>query len=605
MSQNPLPHSSNRFDLSPSQPASVLPGLASARQLTPSIYATMLSGALVGVVIAIQLFWQILNRDLSNTLWSKSLDSTLIYWILSWGHHALTELEFSEFFNANTYYPNTQTLAYSDSLLAAQIFYTPLRLLGANAVLALNLTLFLSLICGCVVSALGFRAFGVHRLIDITFLVFCAHGTLPMTFLSSHYQLFGFHFVPGFLLFFSAYLCSLDRFLGIVALVIFAFASTYAVYSAPIMAVFSFGLASAFALPRLLKLGMSGFVQRVGVLVPCAAVAVAAGLYFGHFRAYFEVAGQFPPQSPEETAVYSANLSSIFMEVSGKSLWYRSFSNISLGDAGHSFFPGIVLLSAGALWLFSIGRRVARAYHQHSWAATEISRLEVFSLVVLSFGYVFSLGPYWKAYPDLQLPFHYFSTFTPGLGSMRVPGRFGMFFGLSLGVALLTLIRAKFLRNGSRVLGAVLVVLFVEHLTTFNAGTFSLDEPLYRQVRDTTDERSVLVELPVMQVDHYQTLQTVVDQLAGSTIHWRKLLVGYGAKFTDRHWTLITLDAHTQYESRNPADLVVWAREQGATHILIHSTKYPEALQARWIQVITELQLPVVFTRNGSTLLKL
>lgn len=79
---------------------------------------------------------------------SPSPDTNLFLWTLQWDVHALTHHPWAVF-DANIYYPEQRTLAYSENLLGSAPFAAPILWLTGNAVLAMNLiVLGASVLCG-------------------------------------------------------------------------------------------------------------------------------------------------------------------------------------------------------------------------------------------------------------------------------------------------------------------------------------------------------------------------------------------------------------------------------------------------------------------------
>jgi hypothetical protein len=72
-------------------------------------------------------------------------DGLLNTWILGWGHHQLLKNPF-KLFQADVFYPNANTLSYSEHLLPLTLLSLPLAVLGANPVLCYNFVFFLSCI---------------------------------------------------------------------------------------------------------------------------------------------------------------------------------------------------------------------------------------------------------------------------------------------------------------------------------------------------------------------------------------------------------------------------------------------------------------------------
>ena len=137
--------------------------------------AAVTTGAVIGVIISLLLFYPLLGVEDPNAyLWSDDFDGQLLYWIFNWGYHAISTGKWSSFFDANIFHPHPNTFAYSDSLLAAQLFYTPLRALGVAPVSAIHLTLILVVLCGCILTAIAAKNLGIDSKLAIATLVFCA-----------------------------------------------------------------------------------------------------------------------------------------------------------------------------------------------------------------------------------------------------------------------------------------------------------------------------------------------------------------------------------------------------------------------------------------------
>jgi hypothetical protein len=69
-------------------------------------------------------------------------DCLLNTWIMGWGHHELLRHPL-QLFQANAFYPNVATLAYSEHLLPLTLFSLPVSLVSSNPVLAYNFIFFL------------------------------------------------------------------------------------------------------------------------------------------------------------------------------------------------------------------------------------------------------------------------------------------------------------------------------------------------------------------------------------------------------------------------------------------------------------------------------
>ncbi len=79
-----------------------------------------------------------------------SADTRLFLWTISWDVHALLRHPLS-LFDANIFFPEHRTLAYSEHILGSAVLGAPALLATGNPVLALNVIVLLS----CVLSGLG------------------------------------------------------------------------------------------------------------------------------------------------------------------------------------------------------------------------------------------------------------------------------------------------------------------------------------------------------------------------------------------------------------------------------------------------------------------
>ena len=91
-----------------------------------------------------------MSRDPAGTVLSNSPDTNLFMWTLAWDTHAFTHQPLA-IFDANIYYPERDTLAYSENLIGSAFFAAPVLWVTGNMVLAMNLVALLS----CVLCGLG------------------------------------------------------------------------------------------------------------------------------------------------------------------------------------------------------------------------------------------------------------------------------------------------------------------------------------------------------------------------------------------------------------------------------------------------------------------
>ena len=89
-----------------------------------------------------------LSVDPGGRVLAIAPDTDLFIWSLAWDAHALLAQPLS-LFDANIYYPQSRTLAYSENLIGGTIFSAPAWWLTGNAVLAMNVAALAScVLCG-------------------------------------------------------------------------------------------------------------------------------------------------------------------------------------------------------------------------------------------------------------------------------------------------------------------------------------------------------------------------------------------------------------------------------------------------------------------------
>lgn len=98
-----------------------------------------------------------LSVTANRTLPSDDPDGHLFMWTLAWDAHAFVHQPLS-IFDANIFYPNRDSLAYSENLIASAFFAAPVLWLTGNPVLAVNVVSLLScVLCGLGAYVLGRR----------------------------------------------------------------------------------------------------------------------------------------------------------------------------------------------------------------------------------------------------------------------------------------------------------------------------------------------------------------------------------------------------------------------------------------------------------------
>ena len=112
-----------------------------------SSFATLAAVCLLFTALTLAFAHPLVTR-LGSSLFKADSDGFFILWTLSWDVHAFIHQPLA-LFDANIYYPEQDTLAYSESLIGSALFAAPIIWITHNPVLASNLVALLScILCG-------------------------------------------------------------------------------------------------------------------------------------------------------------------------------------------------------------------------------------------------------------------------------------------------------------------------------------------------------------------------------------------------------------------------------------------------------------------------
>lgn len=324
-------------------------------------------------------------------------DAILHEWIMAWVAHQVVS-DPLHLFDANIFYPDRNTLAYSDHLFVPSMMVAPLLWAGASPVLAHNVALLAGLALTGWVTCLVVKRWTASWAAGMLSGSLVAFNSFTLTRLT---QIQDLH-----LEFFPLLLGALDRLLArpsvrhalVAALwyVLQALTGTY------LMVITAFAaLAAAASRPR----DWTGAFIRNGLL----AGVVAGGLLLPFLLPYYFAQVEVGLGRPlEEVRQYSAEPTD-YLAAAGRlhfGTWSRRYFE---GDA---LFPGVTSLALAAIGLVTAVRRDRRA------------RM-VFAFGLVAFA--MSFGPAFPPYRWLYLVF-------PPLSGIRGAVRFGQFVVVALGV---------------------------------------------------------------------------------------------------------------------------------------------------------------------------
>ncbi len=351
-------------------------------------------------------------------------DALLNTWIIAWVGHALITDPLN-LFNANIFYPYSNTLAFSETMLPQGILALPFNLAFDNTVLGYNLVLLFSfflaayamylfvfdlthsrpaaIIAGTIFS---FNPYNLGNLAQVQLLSF---GWMPLVLLFLKPVLLGrseknFKFCFLFALFFSLQCLS----------------SFYYAFLAGITVALNLVV---FLLVRRSR-GFSFHAQLFKRLV--ISTAIIAVLVVPFFLPYLQVQRDLGfERKVAESEPFSASLK-LYSEVSPQNLVYGNFlaprpQIFSGGYPQDNLFPGLIALALAIIGIVATKNR-------ERW----------FYFLLLAFAFLLSLGPRLYLTPtqptNLTLPYRWLYDFFPLMRAFRAPVRFDALVIFALGV---------------------------------------------------------------------------------------------------------------------------------------------------------------------------
>ena len=455
-------------------------------------------------------------------------DSLFSVWRLAWVAHQF-RIDPRRVFDANIFYPEHSTLAYSDAMLLPALVLAPLQWAGISPLLIYNLTLLAAFIASALAAYALVRyltgstaagilggvvfAFAPHRAEHFDHLELQFAFWIPLAVLAWHR---------------ASEEDSLRRHLTVAALVSGQILSCiyHGIFLVTWLAAITcwWHRRSPGRLPRAL-----GASLAVPVLV--------LGLYSVPYLESRAVVGERPAT---EVAGYSARPLD-FLSAPATNRIYGATSDWGANE--RHLFPGVVavLLLAAGLWRIS-DRRVA------------IHVVGLIVALVLTFG--FNAGVYRVLY-EWVLPFR----------GLRVPARAGILVLLGLavlgGAGLARLQRRLTPRRAALVATVLIAALTLEYWTT--PRLLPVDPRVggwYRWLRTMPD--AVVFEWPVTVPWRLHDMRDV-HYMYRSTQHWRPLLNGYSGKYPTSYLELLM--AMRSFPFTSSLD---YLRRRGATILVVH-----------------------------------
>lgn len=485
------------------------------------------------VVLAIAHTWPLASR---LDYWSRhdNADTILNEWVLAWIAHILPQHPF-QLFNANIFYPEPRTLAFSEHMIVQGLLGLPLFAAGISPLVVYNLVL----LAGFVLTAFSMYVLILRWTEDHAagILAGCLAAFNAHTFTRlPHLQALHVEFLPVVLLLLDRLMTKPRVWTGVLLGIAFALQGLTSYYWLVFTA---FGVAAA-AIVR--REAWRGANARVLVVPAIAAVVTAAAMLLPFLWPYFRVSATLGVvRSLDDVALYSGGWRD-YLSTPGR-LHFLAWSHIVWGPGGKTpLFPGLVSLGFAAVALAGV-RRDARV-------------LMLAAVVLVSL--LLSLGTNLPGYGALYAAI-------PLLRGIRAPVRAGHLVLIAL-AALAGLGLARVRRGRSARLAGVLAAGAV-FLATAEAWVAPIGfkpgkHPASVAAVLKNEPRAVVACFPMPPPNApFTNAQYMLD----SMLHWKPMLNGYSgfvpASYV-RHWELLK-------DFPAPGALA-YLKHTGVTHVITY-----------------------------------
>jgi hypothetical protein len=496
-------------------------------------------------------------------------DPLLNAWTLAWVAHQLPRAP-ARLFDANIFYPERWTLAYSETLLLPAVLAAPLRWIGAGPILVHNIVL----LSGFVLSGVGMAilvrtltgsgaagvlaglifAFLPYRIAQYPHLQLQQTQCLPFTLWAFHRLLSSGRVRDGALM-------------GMFAAGQMLSCVYYGLFLVPYMAV---------VCGAMLVLGARRHIFRallVAAVITAAAVAPLA-------RAYLGARNLVGERGRGEVAQGSATWRDYVVAPAANRLYGGAFSRIA--EPEHALFPGFVAVAL-ALIALSPRRVFERRTTNHEPRTPNdeprTPNAERPAIVAYALGLLVAFdislgfnGVSYGALYDHVLPFR----------SLRLPARMGVMVGFSIAVLagygaaqISDRLTARRLR---RVLfaGTALAVLieYASRPLPLQPIPRGVPEVYADMLRDRAGADMAVVEYPMSPRDD-------PTYMYYSTFHWQPLINGYSGFFPPSYYEMLAAS-----QSFPDAAFLDAIKARGARYLIVHEERM---IGDRYVRMIPEL----------------
>ncbi|MBI5044747.1 MAG: hypothetical protein HZC02_02370 [Candidatus Levybacteria bacterium] len=497
-------------------------------------------------------------------------DELLLSWIQTWVSHIV----FSDplkLFDAPSFFPFHNSLAYSDSLISSSIIFYPFYVIFHQPIVFQNATLITSLwLLGFSSYLLCFYLFRRHIPAIISGLMVVFSPVVLDKYV--HLQVLFVFFVPLAFLSFMHYLKSQKKTYLILAMLCFIL-QTLNSFLPGYFIIFGFvGILLAFAIFEKKKLDKKYFIKIFFALVISIAILIPFIL------PYYKVSSDFAytrdirdsihfALQPED--LYYANS---FTRLSPMLEFINVKSNFSQNPSFKNGYPGLLLLIGSILSIFYIVK---------NWKK---ERYEVKSLFIIGIGgLILSLGPFLHIgrqtihHPfPVPLPYLLLYYLVPGFNGLRNSARWEVLFVLCMSILAgyyIGIFFSKYKGVHKHILAILFVsIIFVEYKPSFHLVDILPREKFPQEYHwlSKQSQNAVVVEMPVYNWNTFPYATRELQRQYYSTAHFLRTVNG-ASGFSPPPWQLLSVKLLKEFPSSKSIDTL---KNLGVNFIIVHFDEY-------------------------------
>lgn len=551
----------------------------------------------LALTIGIILFFIVLAVIITRPLITRAAGATVEHvsdpqfqaWTLAWDIRAVLNNPLN-LFNANIFFPNQYTLAYSDHQIVNAILAMPLMGVTHNPIQVHNYMLILNFfLCSIGAYLLAVRLTG-NRIAGMVAGIAFAYAPYKLAHVA-HLNLCSCGWIPLTLLFLHRYWQGRSKRDALLAALFFTL---------QVLTTWHYGIMLAitvllFLLVALIRDRKAFTLKWIGFLAVAFVCAFVVILPFA--LPYLRLRNENPDfeRSVDEAEYFSADISDFLTAPAESLVWGGVSSGLRedmeiVGERAEemerTIFPGLIplLLGVGGIvYLFRKGRGEDR-----------FSLWFYFPLGLLSF--LLCLGPtlfFFGRKLNIPMPYEAFFYLFPGFKAMRVPPRFAIFMALALAVFAAYCVRGllSWLKENRDHRTVVAVTLFILALLVVDLMSTSIPmrkipprnefPPVYAWLLEQ-EGNAPTAELPMPPIKEETNRWLELNSMRTyySTLHWKDIFNGYSGYIPGTIYQASELCRGLSME-----DCLEYFKEEGIEYLILHGGEMnPSEMDAvnRW-----------------------